>query len=162
MHQLEITSLNDLAQIPDEELLGCLGALHAAIIEAKRCHTVLKRDGLIAPDAPFKFQSFAWHPKRSQRLDAIGRISPETPIEEIPIRPSAREALRALNILCVEDLSAISEEELFDEAAIGKKTLARLREILARVDLDFLPSPDEEIRRREQSKAMLTRLRSCG
>jgi len=69
------------------------------------------------------------------------QLSPETPIDEISVRASARDALKELSIFCIEDLSAISEQELLKEVAIGPKTLGRLREVLSRVGLDFLPNP---------------------
>ncbi|MDM0026711.1 hypothetical protein [Variovorax saccharolyticus] len=56
------------------------------------------------------------------------------------MRSAAREALRNLSIFCIDDLSAISEQELLNEEAIGAKTVGRLREVLARVGLDFLPN----------------------
>ena len=57
------------------------------------------------------------------------------------MRAKARGALFELHILCVEDLSAISEQELMTTEAIGAKTVNRLREALTRIGLDFLPNP---------------------
>jgi len=150
-----IRTIDDLAQLPDEELLSCLGALRAAIVEAKRQHAVALREHLIPVDSPFAFPTFNWRPKGPQRLDTPVLLKPDTPIDEISVRASAREALRELSIFCIEDLSAISEQELLQEEAIGAKTVGRLREILARVGLDFLPNPNSEERAREQSKAVL-------
>ncbi len=155
MSHRTIQSIDDLAQLPDGELLACLGALRAAIVEAKRQHAVALREHLLPVDAPFSFRSFNWRPKGPQRLDTPAQLKPETPIDEIAVRASAREALRELSIFCVEDLSAISEQELLQEEAIGAKTVGRLREILAHVGLDFLPNPNTRERAREHSKAVL-------
>jgi Bacterial RNA polymerase, alpha chain C terminal domain len=138
-----IQSVSDLAQLPDDELLGCIGALRAAIHEAKRRHAIARRQDP-AMDSRFTFTSFDWSPRGVQRLSTPVRLTPATPIDEISVRASAREALKELNIFCIEDLAEISEQELLKEEAIGPKTLARLREILARVRLDFLPNPNSE------------------
>jgi len=155
MSHRTIRSVDDLAQLPDEELLACLGALRAAIVEAKRQHAIALREHMIPSGSPFIFPSFNWRPKGQQRLDSPGQLRPDTPIDEIAVRASAREALRDLSIFCIEDLSAISEQELLKEEAIGAKTVGRLREMLARVGLDFLPNPNIEERAHERSKAVL-------
>ncbi|MDM0002311.1 hypothetical protein QTI24_27155 [Variovorax sp. J22P240] len=140
-----IRSVGDLAQLPDDELLACLGRLRAAIHEAKRKHAAARREARIPADKAFEFHTFEWRPKGPQRLAAPSKLSPQTPIEEIPVRASAREALSELNIFCVDDLSAISEQELMMKQAIGAKTLNRLREVLACVGLDFLPNPTDQL-----------------
>lgn len=119
-----IQSVDDLAQLPDDELLPCLGALRSAIHEAKRQHAAALRERLIAEDSTFEFQSFNWRPRGAQRFNMPIQLSPETPIDEISVRASARDALKELK-----------------EVAIGPKTLGRLREVLSRVGLDFLPNP---------------------
>lgn len=137
-----IRSVDDLAQLPDEELLACLGALRSAIQEAKRQHAAATRARPAPGPAAFSFFSFDWRPRGSQRLDMPAHLGPETLIDEVPVRASARDALKNLSIFCIEDLSAISEQELLHEEAIGSKTVGRLREILTRVGMDFLPDPD--------------------
>ena len=136
----EIRSVDDLAQLPDDELLPCLGALRSAIHEAKRRHAAALRDQQIPQDSVFAFTTFNWRPRGAQRLNLPIQLKPETPIDEISVRASARDALKELSIFCIEDLSAISEQELLKEDAIGPKTLGRLREVLTRVGLDFLPN----------------------
>lgn len=135
-----IRSVDDLALLPDAELLACLGALRTAIHEAKRQHASALREQLIPPGAPFSFPSFDWRPRGAQRFSMPDQLSRETPIDEISMRAGAREALKNLSIFCIDDLSAISEEDLLKEEAIGAKTVGRLREALARVGLDFLPN----------------------
>jgi hypothetical protein len=137
-----IRSVDDLAQLPDDELLACMAALRTAIHEAKRQHAAAFREHQPAQRAAFSFLSFDWRPRGAQRLNMPTRLRPETPIDEIPVRASARDALKNLSIFCIDDLSAISEQELLEEEAIGAKTIGRLREILGRVGLDFLPDPD--------------------
>jgi hypothetical protein len=137
-----IHSVDDLAQLPDDELLPCLGALRSAIHEAKRQYAAALRERQLPQDSRFNFQSFTWRPRGAHRFNLPIHLTPETPIDEISVRASAREALKDLRIFCIEDLSAISEQELLKEEAIGPKTLGRLREVLSRVGLDFLPDPE--------------------
>jgi len=135
-----IRTVDDLAQLPDTELLACFAALRSAIQEARRQHADALRECLIPSGSPFEFHSFDWRPRGSQRFNMPAQLSPETPIDEISMRSVARDALRNLSIFCIDDLSAISEQELLNEEAIGAKTVGRLREVLARVGLDFLPN----------------------
>ncbi|MDM0035804.1 hypothetical protein QTI33_26970 [Variovorax sp. J22P271] len=121
-------------------MLACFGALRTAIHEARRQHSDALRDHLIPAGSPFEFRAFDWRPRGSQRFNMPAQLSPETPIDEISMRSGARDALRNLSIFCIDDLSAISEQELLNEEAIGAKTVGRLREALARVGLDFLPN----------------------
>jgi len=136
-----IRSVNDLAQLPDEQLLGCLKALRAAIHRDKRAHAASVRARRIPSDRPFVFESFDWFPRGAQRWD-VAQVEPQTPVEELLVRAGARDALKRLHIFCLEDLSAITERELLDEQAIGVKTVARLRETLVRAKLDFLEDPE--------------------
>ncbi|MDM0107647.1 hypothetical protein QTH97_22050 [Variovorax sp. J22R24] len=138
-----IRSISDLAQLPDDELLACLGQLRAAIHEAKRKHAAARREARVPADEALEFHTFEWRPKGPQRLAAPTKLSLQTPVEEIPVRARARarDALSQLHIFCVEDLSAISEQELMMKEGIGAKTLNRLREVLACVGLDFLSNP---------------------
>jgi hypothetical protein len=136
-----IHSVADIARLPDDELLPCLGALRSAIHEAKRQYAAALRERALPDDSCFNFESFTWRPRGAHRFNLPIHLGPETPIDEIPVRASARDALKELSIFCIEDLSAISEEELLKEEAIGPKKLGRLREVLSRVGLDFLPDP---------------------
>lgn len=148
-----ICTVDDLAQLPDDELRACLAQLRVAIHEAKREHAAARREARISADKTLEFGSFLWRPRGPQRLSAPISLSPQTPVDELPVRAKARGALFELNIFCVEDLSAISEQELMTTAAIGAKTVNRLREVLARVGLDFLPNPSDEVTALEGSRA---------
>lgn len=46
--------------------------------------------------------AFNWHPRGARGLLSAGRLRPETPIEDIALRLSSRDALKALNIYCLE------------------------------------------------------------
>ncbi|MDM0014568.1 hypothetical protein QTH87_19150 [Variovorax sp. J22P168] len=138
-----IRTVDDLAQLPDAELLACFGALRSAIHEARRRHAAALREKRIAADAAFRFASFDWRPRGAQRFSMPANLSPDTPIDEISMRIGAREALKKLSIFCIDDLSAISEQELLQEEAIGAKTVGRLREALTRVGLDFMANVGE-------------------
>lgn len=151
----QIRTINDLAQLPDEELRACLGALRSAILEARRSHAIAVRERVISAETPFHFPHFNWHPKPSLPLDAPLGLGRETPIDEIPLRTDVRKVLTARSIYCIEDLSAISEWELMAQGSIGSNTLSRLRNALAQVGLEFLPNPNQRQRAIEQSKAVL-------
>ena len=135
-----IESVQDLAQLPPEELLPCLRALRGAIGEARRKRAEDRREGRVAADAPLSFPAFDWYPRGSRRVSLPARIDPSTPIDEIPIRSGARAALKSLGIFYLEDLSAITERELLVKESIGRHTAGLLREVLLRVGLDFLPN----------------------
>ncbi|MDM0033394.1 hypothetical protein QTI33_14760 [Variovorax sp. J22P271] len=135
-----IESVQDLAQLPPEELLPCLRALRDAIGEARRKRAEDRREGRVAADAPFSFPAFDWYPRGSRGGELPARVDPSTPIEEIPMRTGARAALNSLGIFYLEDLSAITERELMVKESIGRHTAERLREVLLRVGLDFLPN----------------------
>jgi len=138
-----IRTIDDLAQLPDDELLGCLNALRMDIVKAKGQHAMAFQKRADSSKAAFGYSEFLWRPKASQRLDTPSRLVPDTLVEElVSIRPSARRVLSSLGIFRLEDLSAISEEELLREEAIGPKTVCKLREALSRLGLDFLASPD--------------------
>ncbi|MBB3182250.1 hypothetical protein [Variovorax sp. Sphag1AA] len=130
-----------------------MAALRTAVMEARRVHAISQQEGVVSSATPFAFHSFNWRPKTANRLDTP-LLSPETPIEELPLRKSVHEAFKALNIYCIEDLSAISEGELLAEVSIGRKTTNRLREILAGLGMEFSPNPDHRQRALDQSKAI--------
>ena len=140
-----IRSVNDLAQLPDDQLLGCLKALRAAIHREKQAHSAALRAHRIPAGSPFAFESFDWSPRGAQRWD-IAQVEPQTPVEELLVRAGARDALKRLHIFCLEDLSATTGRGLLDEQAIGVKTVARLRETLVRANLDFLQDPEAEFK----------------
>ena len=91
-----IRTVDDLAQLPDAQLLACFGALRTAIHEAKRQHADALRDHLIPSGSPFEFRAFDWRPRGSQRFNMPAQLSPETPIDEISMRSGAREAQRRM------------------------------------------------------------------
>ncbi|MDM0022733.1 hypothetical protein [Variovorax saccharolyticus] len=136
-----IESVQDLAQLPQPELLPCLMALRKAIEKARQCHADDCLHGRSPAEAPLRFDAFEWGVRRKTGdLDQPIRLDPSTPIDEIPLRREARAALNSLGIYYVEDLSAISEQELLVKNSIGRQTAGRLRAALLRVGMDFLPN----------------------
>lgn len=135
-----IRSINDLAQLPDDELRACLTAM-AKAIQAQRAEHAARLTNAAPPLRPrFNFQSFDWQ-AHSNRLDIQARLQPDALIDELPLRPAVKARLRELSIYCLEDLAAISEEELLAQDEIGGNTVAKLRALLGRAALDFLPAP---------------------
>jgi hypothetical protein len=110
----ETKGAEDLPRLNDTELLSCLGAA----------------------DTSFVFPIFNRRTKAAQL--PVKPITSDTPIDELPVRLSACEALKELGILRVEDLSATSEWELLQTGAIDLKTVTRLHKIASRLDFRVL------------------------
>lgn len=151
-----IRTIAELASIPEGDLPSCLAALHRGIVEARRQHAVALREGLIAPEAAFEFSTFVWKPTGKQEAFSAlaAKLGPETPVGELPVRPSVRFVLHQKNVFCLEDLSAISENELLRGDGVGVKTVGRLRELLQSIGLDLLPNPDQRGREFDESRAL--------
>ncbi|CAN7782224.1 hypothetical protein LJR175_008201 [Variovorax sp. LjRoot175] len=150
-------SIAELAQVAEADLPSCLAALHRSLVEARRQHAAALRGQLIAPNAPFEFPAFTWKPTgaRSDPFPALAAtLGPETPINELPVRPRVRFVLHQRNVFCLEDLAAISENELLRGDGVGVKTVGRLREMLQAVGLNFLPNPDERGREFDETRAL--------
>lgn len=151
-----LRTIAELASIPEADLSSCLAALHRGIVEARRQHAVALREGLIASDSHFEFPTFIWRPtgKREAFSALAAKLGPETPIGELPLRQRVRFVLHQKNVFCLEDLSAISENELLRGDGLGVKTVGRLRELLQSIGLDLLPNPDQRGRELDESRAL--------
>lgn len=133
-----ISSLNDLAQLPDGELLACLAGLRSAIQRAKRQH--IEAQDAVSPElAPFSFTAYEWRPRHSRR--SVARPRPDLPIDELGLRSSISSALKDIGIFYVEDLAEADEDELLNHEAIGVRTTARLRDVLQQASLSFRQPP---------------------
>jgi len=135
----EIRSLNDFLDVPEEELQSCLAGLKAAIHRIKANQAALLRDG--HPEERIRFDVFAWEPVGKRRLET-GSMQGATPIKALALKPRVRHVLSLLNIYYLEDLSEISESELIREPSVGQTTVARLREALHAIGMDFKPNPN--------------------
>ena len=128
-----ITTLNDLAQLPDSELMACLSGLRSAIHKAKRAHADAHAAG--RKEAAFNFTSYEWRPRHSNR--SVPHPRPDMPIDELGLRVSISSALKEIGIFYIEDLTEADEEELLNHEAIGVRTTARLRDVLQQASLSF-------------------------
>ena len=129
-----ISTLNDMAQLPDSELTACLSGIRSAIHRAKRAHAdahvASRKEG-----APFSFTSYEWRPRQNSRLGPRPRT--DMHIDELGLRISISSALKDIRIFYVEDLSEANEAELLRHEAIGVRTTARLRDVLQQANLSF-------------------------
>ena len=80
-----ISTLNDLAQLPDSELVACLSGIRSAIHRAKRAHADAHAAGQ-KEARPFSLISYEWRPRQSSRLGP--RPRPDMPIDELGLRVS--------------------------------------------------------------------------
>ncbi|MDM0109067.1 DNA-directed RNA polymerase subunit alpha C-terminal domain-containing protein [Variovorax sp. J22R24] len=142
-------SIDDLAQLDDRALAICLRRLRTAISEARHRHAVALQQGLLSRGSTFSFSSFTWRPDQSGLIGRTEPLHASTPIDDLGLRMRAVETLKELHVFLIEDLSAISEEELKTREAIGSRTLMVLRDALARTGLAFLPV---EVRTRAHAK----------
>jgi len=128
-----ISTLNDLAQLPDSELTACPSGIRSAIPRAKRAHAdahvASRKEG-----APFSFTSYEWRPRQNSRLGPRPRT--DMHIDELGLRISISSALKDIRIFYVEDLSEANDELLRHES-IGVRTTARLRDVLQQANLSF-------------------------
>ncbi|MDM0073474.1 hypothetical protein QTH90_03720 [Variovorax sp. J2P1-59] len=131
-------SIDDLARLDDRALASCLRRLRTAIAEARHRHAVALQQGLLSAGCTFTFSSFTWRPDQAGPTGRTEPLHASTPIDELGLRPRAVETLKDLHVFLVEDLSAISEEELRAREAIGARTLMVLRDALAHTGLAFL------------------------
>ncbi|MDM0022327.1 hypothetical protein [Variovorax saccharolyticus] len=130
-----IRSVDDLAKLPDAELLACFQALRRAILQARCHHAAAVREGRAAAASTVAFDAFSWSPRGGHSRTRQAPIKPDTPLTEISMRVKTREALHRLHIYCVEDLSETTEAELMGMEEIGIGTVAKVRGILSSVGL---------------------------
>ncbi len=135
----EIRTLSDFLDIPEEELHRCLRAFRQAVQQAKADRADAVRLG--KPAKAIKFDTFVWEPQDREAQD-VGTLQGTTPIEELPLRPVTRHRLRELSIYCLEDLSEVSENELKCMPDVGATMVAKLRELLNAIGMDFKPNPN--------------------
>ncbi|MDM0022644.1 hypothetical protein [Variovorax saccharolyticus] len=129
-----IGSIDDLAQVPDEELAQCMAALRKAIETARTQHLQDIRDGRVPKNARFHFEAYHWLPRQSR----IAHPHPEMQIDDMPFRPAVRDALHDLGIYRVVDLTLIRAEELFEHPCLAPESIVLLSEMLRAAGLDFL------------------------
>ena len=139
-----IRTVSDLARLSDVELVKCVKAMRGAIAARKRAHEDAIAIGGLPSDAHFVFEEFQWKPNDDAESKWEAQHTRETPIRELPIRTRARHQLQALHVLCLEDLSAISERELMSCRDLGPTSIIRLRAALQLVGLDFAEHPNLE------------------
>lgn len=137
-----ITTLHDLAQLPDSELVPCLAGLRAAIHRAKRAHAWAQAASW-EENTPLEFRSYEWKPRHCTR--SAPRPRPDMPIDELGLRVRIANALKEIGIFYVEDLAEADEDELLKHEAIGVRTTARLRDVLREANLRFRDPPVTEV-----------------
>jgi hypothetical protein len=82
-------------------------------------------------------------------------LTRETPVGDLPLRHRARQQLLDLRALVLEDIATLSEADLLIMKDIGASTVARLRELLASVGLNFAAPSDLETAEYQINRAIL-------
>ena len=140
---MTLRTIDDLPQLHADALDACLAGLRDAILDSRQRYAAALNAGLLSRGSEFSFSSFTWLPAGDRRTKKRGPVGPATPIDDLELRTRAVLGLKELHVFCVEDLSAISEEELQAQDAIGTQAMRVLREALAQTGLAFLPSLDQ-------------------
>lgn len=149
MARVHLKHVGDFLDVPDHELAACLNAFRLFVLRTKADRRAAEMEGL--PHSSMPMESFCWNP-RGQPENQNAPPEGTTPLEELPLRHSARQALRAMNVFCLEDLSEVSEREFHALRDVGALTVEKIRGLLASVGLTFKPSADPEARLREKNR----------
>lgn len=147
-----VERVSDLAQLSDAELRRCLMALAQDVRRRRIEHEAAIRDGLRPENAPLEYQRFVWL-RRGEVVQELPNLRPDTPIEALPLGARVKTQLHLMNVLCLEDLSAVERDELLAARAIGATTVRKPRGWLLELGLDFQAPLDERRRQLEQSRA---------
>lgn len=138
---VRIATVQDLASLPEDQLAPCLKALRLSIQRARGRHALAVRSGALAKDDRLQFDDFNWRPRSAPKAASL-KLSPETPIDLLELRPRVEAHLRKMKVLCLEDLSAVTESELRRHPDIGEVSVAKMRSLLNAVSLHFLEETD--------------------
>jgi len=146
-----VETVSDLATLEDTELRRCLTALAQDIRRRRIEHELAIRHRLLPADAPLEYRRFVWL-RRGDTEIQISDLRPDTSIDALPLGARVKTQLRLMNVLCLEDLSAVEPNELLAARAIGATTVRKLRGWLLGLGLDFQAPHDERQRQLEQSR----------
>lgn len=134
---VKIRTLEDFLKVPSDDLRKCLNAFREKIEKIKMARVDAEKSAL---KVRVPFDVFQWSPHNSENPSA-NRLRPDTPLNELGIRPSAVSHLREMKIYCLEDCAEASKNELLRTPDIGATTVARIREYLNAIGLDFRENP---------------------
>lgn len=149
-----IASLEDLVNLPDDQLRPCLAALATHIRRIRRRRASATAQGLGQADALAPAAPFVWT-RVPRKTDLVPVVAGDTPLEQLKLRRRALFRLREMNIYCLEDLAEATEREVAVIRDLGPTTRARLRGWLQAIGLDF--KPEENWLRREEATARALR-----
>ena len=109
------------------------------------------------PDAPVPFDRFVWKPRPDTKSEDVVVAHPEMPIRELPLPWRVCYELERRNIVCLEDLTAMSEGELRSLKHVGAHGVERIRSMLHAAKLDFAPPEVDPETLASQSRRMMSR-----
>lgn len=135
---MEIRKLSDFLEIPEDELHRCLNSFRRGVLKAKADRMALQKKGL-SPEGII-FDAFIWKPNTTK--ETVGVVPPETPVDELPIRYKTKLALKEMHVFALEDLSEVTEIELFMIPDTGHITIGKLRSMLTQIGLTFKSETD--------------------
>lgn len=135
-----LRTVADFATVPPGQLPNCLRAFKQWLqVQAAAQPTPAPRD------------EFVWVPRG--RPGAGEPLTPLTDIGRLGLRPGALQQFRRMNIFALEDFSAVSLAEMGRLVNVGSTTVARIREMLQSVGLDFRDAQEAPARPRPRAAA---------
>lgn len=136
---IEIRSVADFVDVPEDQLARCLQAFRLTILRVK-ADRLAAANKVIAPGR-IPFDLFVWRPRQDGELDSPV-ATPTLPIDELPLRCEARLRLKEMRVYCLEDFSEVTEREFLVLPDVGRLTVERIRGMLEQIGLEFKPDTD--------------------
>lgn len=147
-----IRTVADLAALSDADLAACMRGLRDAINVKKKARAAAVHAGKLPPDSPLQFEEYVWSPRRETGSKWSAEFSPTTPLKDLPIPTLARFKLEDEHILCLEDLSTITETAFGSLKDIGPTMVLRIRELLQAHGMDFAKPTNPEVNDHQRSR----------
>jgi len=125
--RVTITTVADLAQLSDGDLLGCLTALRQDLTERRWLHEAALASGEEEAGTPFVYREFKWSPPLRNAKRTLSAFVPDTPVQDLPLQRRARESLESHGVRVLKDLASLSERDLLAFQDMGPTTVERLK-----------------------------------
>lgn len=136
--KITISKVEDLLELSEADLPGCLEALHTWVQRTKAAQANAQRVGAPAATPP----TFEWTPRVKVGTADPRALSPTTHIRDLGLRPSAVAELMESQFYALEDFSVVTESSMRRFPNVGMGTVSALREMLQSVGLDFKAPTD--------------------
>lgn len=137
-----LRTVSDFAAVPPGQVPDCLRAFKDWL-----------RVRAATDAAPCAPAEFVWVPPTPALPLAGEALTPLTGVDKLGLRPGALQQFRRMNIFALEDFSAVSPAEMGRLVNVGNTTVARIREMLRSVGLDFRATDEVPMRARSRPAA---------